>query len=760
MVLCHSYIGADIGRPGYKYCGVTKNGVWGIYVPQSAQVIDYQKPVRQKGKKEFFYQSRDGSRLAKVQRIDDGNGAKKFFQYHRSGEKWIPGMPDEIREQVPIYRYQEVQEAISRGERIIFVEGEECANRLWAIGIAATTTIGGSSAYKSYGHYVEDLKGADLVLSPDRDQPGIEYMEAIAEDFPNAQWLYSLPNSPLWTRQLPPKGGLDIADWIDQGATREEILASIGSKNHSRLVLENDNKNAAATVLCSSYEEVMKQVGEILQIDDEGRQDWEGGKLARNNPGFSWHQLKTMYHKSQDDHAEFNPVDIQKFLESGPEERAWLIAGFISRATTLILFADGGVGKTLLTYDLAKAIALGQPWNGFRVNQGKVLIIQTDEPEIDTRERLNIAGFRDIPVGQVHIESHWQFSQLHKLKRWIEAERPAFVMIDSLTSANRNAIAGSEWDASYAACLYNLRDIANTYGCSIMILHHENKAGGARGTTAIRNNVSEVWRLRKGTEKETLKPTQRILEIEKSRSSCNGIYQIELDLDDFSWVHQGDFGEDEGGSRPLSAQIISYLEARPEVKVEPEELLSEFPGRSKDAIRKQLERLRRRGLVESEERNKSHSTGGSRYKVYFAPKLSSAENEGESLNTLSNVGETPAGQNVQTLDALYPSILDVQCLELPVGLDSSHAGQTNLATEPTPSSENRPSQNSEVLSIQRGDLVHYRGSSGGLRKLCGEKALEVLNIDEGMAECTFKTWFVNRKIPLNDLKKIFNTQKT
>ncbi|HIK15388.1 MAG TPA: AAA family ATPase [Leptolyngbyaceae cyanobacterium M33_DOE_097] len=661
FVLCHTFVDSDAGAPSFKYRGATKDGLWGQYARQPALTVDNQKPIRRRGKKEFFYPSRDGSRLVKVQRIDHGRGSKKFIQFHWNGENWCPKLPDYVKKQVPIYCYQEVQKAISMDKHIFLVEGEECANKLWKLGIAATTTIGGSAGYKRYGDYAKDLENAYLVLCPDQDQPGIKYMETIAKDFPHAQWFYPYPNSDLWNTALPSKGGLDIADWIDQeGTTREEILAAVGLRNHQYLVSEKDETCTTETNMYLSYEDVIKRVGEILQID-EGRQDWEGGLLASRIKGFSWNQLKSMYQKSLDCCTEFKPVDVHEFLESGPENRAWLISGYISRATTLVLFADGGVGKTLLAYDMSRAIALGQSWNGFRVNQGKVLIIQTDEPEIDTRERLNIAGFKDIPAGQIHIESHWQFSQLDKLKRWIEAERPAFVMIDSLTSANRSAIAGSEWDASYAASLYNLRDIANTYGCSIMILHHENKGGGARGTTAIRNNVSEVWRLRRGTEKETLKPTQRILEIEKSRSSCNGTFQIELDLDNFSWVHQGDFGE-QGRSLPLFAQILNYLETRPGIKFEPEELLSEFPCSSKDAIRKQLERLRSQGLIESEERTKTHKTGASRYKVYFIKQQGNKEDK-HSIENLSSVDETKIHHSVQTLDSLNSCIDDVQGLE-------------------------------------------------------------------------------------------------
>lgn len=372
----------------------------------------------------------------------------------------------------------------------------------------------------------------------------------------------------------------------------------------------------------SSFEETMEQVRQIQEIEDEARQTWELGLLAKSVRVFSTAQLLNIYTIKEQNSKPFNPIDLHDFLARGTDEREWLVAAHISVSTTLVLFADGGVGKTLLGYDIGKAIATGKPWNGFRVRQGKVLIVQTDEPEIDTRERLNIANFAtEVARGAVQIETNWQFSQIRRLREWIARERPVFVMIDSLTSANR--ISGDqEKDATYASSLYELRDIANEYNCSIMVLHHENKGGGARGTTAIRNNVSEVWRLRKGEQKEILTPTQRVLEVEKSRSGCSGTFKIELNVEDYSWQHLGDFGADENSAGlPLSARLLNYLEARPGLKFEPEELALEFSGSTKEAIRKQLERLRKKGLIDHEDRIKQRETGTVRYKVYYAPKL-------------------------------------------------------------------------------------------------------------------------------------------
>ncbi|PIG94577.1 DUF5906 domain-containing protein [Gloeocapsopsis sp. IPPAS B-1203] len=192
------------------------------------------KPIRAASKQEFFYPDREGNQLLKVVRIDDGNGKKSFAQYHWNGKRWLKGCPQEIRSRIPIYRYQQIKKAIAAGRTIFFVEGEGVADALHKLGLAATTTLGGSGKYRAYGGYLDDLKGADIVLCPDRDQPGLKHMEMVAEEFPDARWLYAPPGEFYW-QNLVPSSGLDVSDWISDGATKEDIVSAINTNKISLL---------------------------------------------------------------------------------------------------------------------------------------------------------------------------------------------------------------------------------------------------------------------------------------------------------------------------------------------------------------------------------------------------------------------------------------------------------------------------------------------------------------------------------------------
>ena len=210
----------------YVYRGATADGLWGQYFPEASQP---EKPARPPKRQDYFYPSRDGQPLVKVTRVDRGTGSKFFVQHRWDGNRWVKGLTPAVKAQVPIYRSQEVRRAIAAGQPIWMVEGEGCADALWNIGIPATTTLGGSKKYHSYGDYSEDLQDAHLVLCPDCDRVGIAHMEEIAQDFPAAQWCYPFPDSLRW-QNLNKHGGPDIADWIAEGATAEQIRAAVGER--------------------------------------------------------------------------------------------------------------------------------------------------------------------------------------------------------------------------------------------------------------------------------------------------------------------------------------------------------------------------------------------------------------------------------------------------------------------------------------------------------------------------------------------------
>ena len=187
-----------------------------------------QKPIRPKQTRYWEYLARDGSKLVRVCRVDDGQGNKKIWQERWDGYDWVKGLGKIPREAIPLYRYAEIREAIGQGQTIFIVEGEPCADALWNLGIPATTNIGGAGKWAE--SHSDDLEGVEtVVLCPDRDKPGVEHMVKVAQTLPdwNGQWLCAFPDSPAWDN-LPKSGGVDVADWItDYNLTAQNIMEAV-----------------------------------------------------------------------------------------------------------------------------------------------------------------------------------------------------------------------------------------------------------------------------------------------------------------------------------------------------------------------------------------------------------------------------------------------------------------------------------------------------------------------------------------------------
>ena len=236
--MCKTYVdGIGHDESQWHYNGVNELGFQGKFVLKTEPA--FVKPPRPKSRKEYYYVDRDESPLAKVTRTDDGKGKKGFFQSHWDGGKWVKGNPAEVKRSIPIYRYPEIQAAISRNELIFVVEGESTADALWKLGIPATTTIGGSGGYTNYGSYQDDLKGARLVLSPDRDLLGIKYMSNFERDFASGiEGWYLAGTAGLWQN---PQGGMDIGDDLtDHDYTKQQIFDLIVSPSQYQQIFDRE----------------------------------------------------------------------------------------------------------------------------------------------------------------------------------------------------------------------------------------------------------------------------------------------------------------------------------------------------------------------------------------------------------------------------------------------------------------------------------------------------------------------------------------
>jgi hypothetical protein len=548
----------------------------------------WEKPAREPGRYVFPYQNRNREEVVIVNR-DDTTGSKQIWQDFPTIKKSSSGHQaqlQEIKASILPYRYHEaIEHSKATGLPIFVVEGELTCDLVWALEIPSITFLGGSKQYRTNGDYSSLFKNQRLVLCPDRDEQGVAFMAEVAADNPGASWLYADPRSWEWDN-LPAGNGYDIGDYIEEGATKDDLLSSIVSKSRHK---GDDGK--------PSYEEIISTIEQFVGLyASEVRVSYETGywleqhgvKMSQQNIERLIDDAKGRVHGKE----EIESVDALT-IASSDKARDWLIAGIVPLGSVTLLAAAGGTGKTTLMYNWALHVALGTPWSNRRCMKGKSLIISADEPQVDTAEKLSVIGYQDAGLqrGDITFWETWRFANMKQLEEYVRKERPSFVVIDSLTAC----LSGMNVDlakSSAGDAIYGLRDMANTYRCSIVILHHLNKSGGLRDSTSFVDNVSEVVKL---TRSESFDPDEFTLEWLKSRSGLTGKHVLKRDSLNYGWHYAGPMG----GSLEELNQCVNVITMRKNERFSAQQVAMLTSSWDTASTRKMLEVARRQGLVTS-----------------------------------------------------------------------------------------------------------------------------------------------------------------
>jgi len=112
-----------------------------------------------------------------------------------------------------LYHQDDIVKAIAKGDPVYVVEGEKDCNNLWEIGVVATTNPMGAGKWRD--SYSDTLRGADIVIIPDNDEPGYQHALKVAS---------SCHGKAKRIRLLElPGNSKDISHWLEAGHTREEF---------------------------------------------------------------------------------------------------------------------------------------------------------------------------------------------------------------------------------------------------------------------------------------------------------------------------------------------------------------------------------------------------------------------------------------------------------------------------------------------------------------------------------------------------------
>lgn len=201
----------------------------------------------------YDYRDEEGKLLYQAIRKPD----KKFLQRKpAAGGGWDWKVGDVRR--VP-YRLKEL---LASTGTVYIVEGEKDANRLWSLGLPATTNVGGAGKWTE--GLSPHLKGRDVIILPDNDEAGEKHAAQVLQALTNVAASVRIVRLP----GLKEKG--DVSDYLDGGKTKDDLLAFIAKSQTSgpRIYTLQDAADSYLVSLASGKEKLfslgLKPVDEAI----------------------------------------------------------------------------------------------------------------------------------------------------------------------------------------------------------------------------------------------------------------------------------------------------------------------------------------------------------------------------------------------------------------------------------------------------------------------------------------------------------------
>lgn len=374
------------------------------------------------------------------------------------------------------------------------------------------------------------------------------------------------------------------------------------------------------------FAEVVKRSKELLNLDNPAEMNYKLHALAVEAGYRDKESLERLLIDQLQYEGAADTMTLTELLDH-EYKRNYIIPDLLPSPSVTLIYGAGGDGKSMSAWALAKCIATGSPFlirgKNVPVDQGPVLLLNGDQPLVQLQEQMEeIEMPRNAPIT---IRTDWALQRYAQFVKLVEQVKPKLIVIDSLIGCSGGK-AFDENKSDFATPLYWLtRNNGVLFpATTILIIHHANKQGGFRGTSAIRDAVDEVWALRRPTEREVEGTGQaaRIITIEKSRSGRSGtqlLLKLERDLSYSLADFTPEVDPAETSPSGITDRVLQRLRtAYPATRTRADLNADPICGGSVGGIRKSLQRLLKRGLIEVAAQEKRSSGGGKAEHLYRA----------------------------------------------------------------------------------------------------------------------------------------------
>jgi putative DNA primase/helicase len=199
-------------------------------VPASQKAESEQKRMKANINTEgkvVFFSSKHKKQVTESVRYSYFNvdGKTAYYVIRSDPKGFRPMTPDgylglEGLERLP-YRLPELLKGVKDSKQILLLEGEKDVDSAMDMGLIATTFVGGAGKWRD--EYSEYFSGADVVLIPDNDFPGLKGMTEIATKLQGTSSRIRLLELP-GLGPLQEKHGKDFSDWAELDGNTAEVL--------------------------------------------------------------------------------------------------------------------------------------------------------------------------------------------------------------------------------------------------------------------------------------------------------------------------------------------------------------------------------------------------------------------------------------------------------------------------------------------------------------------------------------------------------
>jgi hypothetical protein len=437
------------------------------------------------------------------------------------------------------------------------------------------------------------------------DELGLTLWSAWSADDPeySEEWVDSNPCEEVWKSFKKGPVSLGTLFWMAD----QQMPGRLWLSEDLRKVVEKVEADSVTRFrqVILPYAEVIKRAKELQDLANPAEMAHAMHVLAleggyRDAGALERLLISQIQYEQQDDE-----IGLDRFLDKDLKFE-YLIPDLLPCPGTVMVHGAGGDGKSMSAWTIAKHVARGIPFSVrgdlVPVEAGPVLILNGDQSEVQVQQQMRDLEFRR--TDPVTVVMGWDLNWYYRFVKLIEKHQPKLVIIDSITGCSRGS-AFDENKKEFAGPIYWL---SNNNGrlfpaCTILLIHHANKTGGFRGSTAIRDAVDEVWGLRRPDKRqvEQVGYNARLITVEKSRAGRDGsklLMKLEHDLT-FSLADYVELDVESASPASIVDRVLQRLRAAHPRALSRQDLAADpLCGGSVSAIQKATQRLLSRGLLE------------------------------------------------------------------------------------------------------------------------------------------------------------------